>query len=87
MIENDFAKEEFIMQAYEFYAKVENGFIRVPEEYSNKIKTNLKVILLEDLNSKPTDGESNILKRTDALSPISIDTRGWKFDKEEANER
>ena len=37
------------------------------------------------------DVEDNIIqntqKRTDLLSPISIDTRGWKFDKEEANER
>jgi len=31
--------------------------------------------------------EDNARKRTDSLPPISIDTRGWKFEKEEANER
>jgi len=31
--------------------------------------------------------EANKRRRTDLLSPITIDTRGWKFDKEEANER
>ena len=66
------------MQAYEFYAVPENGVITIPEQYRNKIKTGVKVVLFEETNSG---------KRTDLLSPISIDTRGWKFDKEEANER
>ena len=66
------------MQSYEFYAVPDNGVITIPEQYRNKIKTCVKVILLEEINSG---------KRTDLLSPISIDTRGWKFDKEEANER
>ncbi|MDR1700721.1 MAG: HipA domain-containing protein [Lachnoclostridium sp.] len=37
----------------------------------------------KQLNIDKTDGR----KRTDFLSPVSIDTQGWKFDKEEANER
>ena len=70
------------MPAYEFYAKLENGFIRVPKKYRDKIKSGIKVILLEENIESPTES-----KRTDLLSPISIDTRGWRFDKEEANER
>ena len=66
------------MQSYEFYAVPENGVITIPEQYRNKIKAGVKVILLEEINQK---------KRTDLLSPVSIDTRDWKFDKEEANER
>jgi hypothetical protein len=72
------------MQAYEFYATPRNGVIPMPEQYTGKITKRIKVILLEQ-----TSGivDSNEQKRTDFLSPISIDTRGWKFDKEEANER
>ena len=70
------------MQAYEFYAKLEDGFIRIPEKYRNKIASDIKVILLEQ-----NEEEINTRKRTDLLSPISIDTRGWRFDKDEANER
>ena len=72
------------MQAYEFYAVPENGIIKIPKQYRDKIKTGVKVILLEE---KSKAEEINSRKRTDLLSPISIDTRGWKFDKEEANER
>jgi len=66
------------MQTYEFYAVPKNGTIVIPAQYRNKIKTSVKVILHEEVNPS---------KRTDLLSPISIDTRGWIFDKEEANER
>ena len=71
------------MQAYEFYAVPENGTIKIPKQFRNRIKTSVKVILLEDNLDKKEISH----KRTDLLSPISIDTRGWKFDKEEANER
>jgi len=73
------------MQAYEFYAKLENGFIRVPEKYGSIIKSDVKVILLEEQAAKLND--KVISRRTDLLSPISIDTRGWKFNKEVANDK
>ena len=75
------------MQAYEFYATPENGALRIPEQYRSKITSGVKVILLEDKPWKFDRGEANARRRTDLLSPISIDTRGWKFDKEQANER
>jgi len=75
------------MQAYEFYAVPENGTIKIPKQFKNKIITGVKVILLEKKAIKLNNDETNPLKRTDSLSPVSIDTRGWKFDKEEANER
>ena len=74
------------MQAYEFSARLDNGVIYVPEKYKNKIKSEVKVILLEKKVSN-TKKAISPAKRTDLLSPISIDTRGWKFNKEEANER
>ena len=36
------------MQAYEFYTTAENGIIRIPEKYKNKIGSKFKVIILED---------------------------------------
>jgi penicillin-binding protein-related factor A (putative recombinase) len=72
------------MQAYEFYAMPRNGVIPMPEQYIGKFTKRIKVILIEQ-TSEAVD--YNERKRTDFLSPISIDTRGWKFDKEEANER
>ena len=75
------------MQAYEFYAVPENGTIKIPKQFRNRITTGVKVILLEKKDGKFTTDTANTFKRTDLLSPISIDTRGWKFDKEEANER
>ena len=75
------------MQAYEFYTKPENGIIKIPEQYRNVILSDVKVIILMDKSWKFNREEVNARKRTDLLSPISIDTRGWKFDKEEANER
>lgn len=75
------------MQAYEFYAIPKNGVISIPDQYKGKITTRIKVILLEQTSMKFGNDKVNERKRTDFLSPISIDTRGWKFDKEEANER
>ena len=75
------------MQAYEFYAKTENGVIKIPDEYKNRILPNVKVIILNEEPWKFDEEEARARRRTDLLSPISIDTRGWQFDKEEANER
>ena len=75
------------MQAYEFHATPKNGILEIPERYKNKIKSEVKVILLEGSPWKFDREEANARRRTDLLSPLSIDTRGWKFDKEEANER
>ena len=75
------------MQSYEFYAKPENGVIKIPEQFKDIFITGVKVILLQEKSLKFDENEIISRKRTDLLSPVSIDTRGWKFDKEEANER
>ena len=74
------------MQTYEFYTTPKNGIIKIPEQYKDKIKSSVKVIVHENIYPNP-DNASGLFKRTDLLSPISIDTKGWTFDKEEANER
>jgi hypothetical protein len=73
------------MQAYEFYATPENGTITIPERYKSRITTGVKVIILDEKSYKPD--KVNVRHKSDLLLPPSIDTKGWKFSREEANER
>ena len=75
------------MQAYEFYTKPKNGVIRVPEQYKNQITDNILVIVLEKKQTTLNREEANVRKKTDLLSPPSLKTKGWKFNREEANAR
>jgi hypothetical protein len=65
------------MEAYQFYATPENGVIQIPERYKDKIPSRAKVTVQVE--------EASSIR--DILLPPSLDTRGWKFDREEANER
>lgn len=75
------------MQAYEFFAKPENGVIRIPEEFKNKINSNVKVILLESKQLKFDHREAASSRKSNMLLPPTLDTSNWKFIREEANER
>jgi C4-type Zn-finger protein len=78
------------MHSYEFKTIVEDNIIHLPEEMRGKISHAVKVTLsIEDeyspsivqgVNSKA--GGLSI----DDFQPF-INTKGWKFDREEANER
>jgi hypothetical protein len=75
------------MQAYEFYATPENGIIKIPEQYKNRITSGVKVILLEQ---KPNDyykEEANAYPKSNLLLPPTMNTKGWRFSREEANAR
>ena len=74
-------------QAYEFYAKPENGAIPIPEHYKNLITEDVKVIVLENPPWKFNRDEANVRRKTDLLPPPAIKTKGFKFNREEANER
>jgi hypothetical protein len=75
------------MQAYEFRAKPENGMIPIPEDYLDKITDEVNVIVLEKSSSQVTRERIFVGKKTDLLSPPAYNTKGWKFDREEANAR
>ena len=75
------------MQAYEFYTKPEGGIIQIPERYKNQITDNILVIILEKKPLVFTPKEANARKKTDLLSPPSLKTKDWVFNREEANER
>ena len=71
------------MQAYEFYTVPENGVITIPDECKKRATSGVKVILLFD---KKTEAP-NVRRKSDLLLPPTMSTNGWKFDREEANER
>ena len=56
-----------------------NGFIRIPDEYIRRIPSSIKVIVLAE--EKPKSG------KRDAFPDFGIDTTGFVFNREEANER
>jgi len=75
------------MQAYEFYAKPKDGMIRIPEQYKNLITDNILVIVLEKPPTTLSREEVSVREKTDLLSAPSLKTKGWKFNREEANAR
>ena len=67
------------MSAYQFNAVIEDGIIRVPDEYADRLTSNVRVLVMPD-NKKVADKAS--------LFPnLHLDTRGYKFDRDEANAR
>ena len=69
------------MMAYEFKTSVNNGIINIPVEYRNKISNKVKVILLSDEPIK------NKAKKKIMFNAMKLDTRGFVFNREDANER
>ena len=69
------------MRAYEFQTAVNNGIIHIPVEYRSKISSKVKVILLSEEPIKKTNEEKIM------FNAMKLDTRGFIFNREEANER
>jgi hypothetical protein len=67
------------MQAIEFESTINNGIIRIPDEYKEQIDGQVKVILLSEALSTGKIGKP--------LSAVSINTKGFKFDRDDANAR
>ena len=75
------------MQAFEFYATPENGVIRIPEIYKDKITAGVKVIVLKKNPWTFNRDEPGARHKSDLLLAPTMSTKGWRFDREEANER
>jgi hypothetical protein len=71
---------EVIMQAVEFESHVENGVITIPYKYRDSVADTVRVILLNSESPK-TD------KKPKKIYSIEIDMTGYKFNRDEANER
>ena len=75
------------MQTYEFYATPENGTIKIPEQYKYKVTSVVKVIILEQKTSLNSGVKPTSQRKSDLLLFPTITTNGWKFSREDANER
>jgi hypothetical protein len=67
------------MKAYEFNSIIENeGVIHIPKEYLLKISSPVKIILLAN--------EETLQNKRKHFSFLTLKTKGFKFDREQANE-
>lgn len=70
------------MEAIEFVAKAEKGSIKIPKEYRGQLQEQFRVIILQEM---PTI-KKTVRKKRD-LTAAKIKTKGFKFNREEANAR
>jgi len=69
------------MQAYEFNAVVHDGFIHVPERFSDENLSHVRVILLADAVKKVSSPRKN------KFTAMRLKTKGFTFNREEIYER
>ena len=70
------------MYAVEFQSTIRSdNSIAVPKEYKNKLGKRVKVILLSNESVENEDDNRN------DFSAVRVKTKGFKFDREYANER
>ncbi len=67
------------MQTMEFVSKAHDGVVDLPREHQSWNGKQVRVILLEAM------GES--VKRKTAFNAVTLSTRGYRFNRDAANER
>ncbi len=67
------------MFAIEFNTKIDHGSIKIPEQYITKLGSQVKVIILAN---QPEDQTQSL-----NFTALAINTKGYKFNRELANER
>jgi len=73
------------MYAVEFQATIENGIVHIPKKYEDlQEKREVRFLIMYD---ESNTHEPTIEKRKKTMDAISIDTLGFKFDRNEANDR
>jgi hypothetical protein len=70
------------MQAYEFNTVVREGIIRIPEQYRGKLLSPVRVILLSNATETTVTTTGN-----KKFTAMKLQTKGFTFDREEANAR
>jgi hypothetical protein len=78
-----------MQQAIQFETVIKSGIIHIPEQYVNTIPVAVRVTLAPVSESRVKMGvksKAGALS-SDDFSALKIDTKAWKFDREEANER
>jgi len=66
------------MQAFEFNTVVHDGIIRIPEQFSNENLSKVRVIMLAEPDKKAYKNK---------FTAMRLKTKGFTFNREEANER
>jgi hypothetical protein len=79
-----FKKGGITMQAFEFQTTAQDGFIRIPDRFKSKMTSNIKVIILSGEQEKLAD---SFRPKKASFPYFAVDTTGYVFDREEANER
>lgn len=69
------------MQAIEFVAKAKKGNIKIPKEYQDQLQDQFRVIILQEVVIPEKKRKKRI------LSAAQIKTKGFKFNRDEANAR
>jgi len=72
------------MAVIQFESVVEGDIIRIPEQFIGKVSPRSRVVVtLVDLVKPKAQKELPHINEFPAI----LDTRGWKFNREDANER
>ena len=79
---NLFARR-FLMQAIEFVAKAQKGNIKIPKEYQGQLQDQFRVIILQEVSTS----ERKASRKKRILNSVQIKTKGFKFNRNEANAR
>jgi hypothetical protein len=74
----DFSSLDDLTKELGFDAIIEDGLIRVPNQYMRNLGSDVKVIIL-------TEGDKRAVKKQ--FSAIKLKTKNFTFDREMANER
>ena len=70
------------MVAYEFKTTLHDGVIQIPAEYRNMIMGNVKIIIVQE------DETIKLINNQESSFPFfAVDTTGYVFNRDEANER
>ncbi len=69
------------MIAIEFETKTHNGIVEIPKQYQAWQNKTVRVILLDTIEEKISP-QTKI-----SFNAISLNTKGYHFDREQANER
>jgi hypothetical protein len=72
------------MQSIQFDAVVNGGIIHIPKQYLSYVTAAVKVTLTPVPQTKL---KSKTRPSSIEEFPAILNTKGWKFDREEANER
>jgi hypothetical protein len=82
------AEEMIKVSAIQFEAVVEDDTIRIPEQFRTSIrKGKVHVTLLSDSALEPADKTKAGALSLDDFTELKLSTKGFKFDREEANAR